>query len=70
MTRRTAGNRLRQLAQLAVCIVDGLEKVLEARRVVHGPKAREAMAKQLHLTLGEQTDSDDSFLRQSIAPTA
>jgi ornithine cyclodeaminase/alanine dehydrogenase-like protein (mu-crystallin family) len=57
------------LAQLAVGLVDRLEKVLEAGRLVDRPQAGETMAEQLHLTLGEQTDSNDPFLRQSSAPT-
>ena len=70
MTRRTVGNRLRYPAQLEVGVVDGLEKLLKAARVVDRPETRKAMPEQLHLTLGEQPDSNDSFLSQSVAPTA
>ena len=70
MTRRTVGNRLRYPAQLEVGVVDGLEKLLKAARIVDRPETRETMPKQLHLTLSEQPDSNDSFLSQSVAPTA
>jgi hypothetical protein len=70
LTRRTVGNRLRYPAQLEVGVVDGLEKVLKAARIVDRPETRETMPEQLHLTLGEQPDSNDSFLSQSVAPTA
>ena len=70
MTRRTVGNRLRYLAQLEFGVIDRLEKVLKAARVVDRPETRKTMPKQLHLTLSEQPDGNDSFLSQSVAPTA
>lgn len=69
MTRRTPGNRLRRPAQLEVGVVDGLEKILKAARIVNRPETRETMPKKLHLTLSEQPDGNDSFLSQSVAPT-
>jgi len=64
------GNRLRYLAQLEFGVIDRLEKVLKAARVVDRPETRKTMPKQLHLTLSEQPDGNDSFLSQSVAPTA
>lgn len=58
-----------RLAQFLVRLVDGLKEILEARRVVHGPKSREAVPKQLNLTLGEQAYGYNPFLRQMGAPT-
>jgi hypothetical protein len=70
LTRRTVGNRLHDPAQLEFGVIDCLEKVLKAARVVDRPETRKAMPKQLHLTLSEQPDGNDSFLSQSVAPTA
>ena len=54
--------------QLAVRFVDCLDKLGEARSFVDRPEPRETVAKQLHLTLGEQSDGDDPFLRQAPNP--
>jgi hypothetical protein len=70
LTRRTVGNRLHDPAQLEFGVIDCLEKILKAARVVDRPETRETMPEQLHLTLGKQPDSNDSFLSQSVAPTA
>jgi hypothetical protein len=56
-------------AKLLISVVDRPEKILKARSIVHGPKAREPVAEELDLTLGEQPHSDDAFLRQRGAPT-
>ena len=54
--------------QLAVGFVDCLDKLGEAGRFVDRPEPREAVTEQLDLTLGEQSDGDDPFLRQVLDP--
>ena len=51
--------------QLAVGVVDGLEQVGEAGRLVHRPKPRKSMAQQLHFALGEQSNGHDPFVCQA-----
>ncbi len=52
------------LLQLVVGFVDGLDQLGEAGRFINRPKPREAMTEQFDLTLGEQSDGNDAFLRQ------
>jgi hypothetical protein len=56
-------------AEFVIRVIDGLKKILEAGGVVDRPEAGKSMSEQLHLTLGEQPDSNDPFLRQRGAPT-
>jgi hypothetical protein len=56
-------------AELMIRVINRLKKILEAGRVVDRPEAGKSMPEQLHLTLGEQADGNDPFLRQRGAPT-
>lgn len=61
--------QLVRLLQLLVGFIDRLEQFREARCLVDRPKAGKAMAEELDLALGQQTDSNNPILRQSGAPS-
>ena len=52
--------------QLAVGVVDGLEQIGEAGRLIHRPKPRKAMTQQLYVALGEQSNGHDPFVRHAF----
>jgi hypothetical protein len=57
------------LAQIAVGVVDGLDEVGKARRLLARPQPLKGRAEQLHVSLSQQSDSDDPILRQAMAPS-
>jgi len=52
------------VAERAVGFVDRPHELGEARRILHRPQPLERGSKQIHVTLRQQANRDDAFVRQ------